>query len=186
MKKWILFSLVLGFSSFSPTLQARHTMGISLFGGGNFPITHTFPDLDTGAGGGLSFDYRFNQRWALATQFSVYLHDGGGVSKADDALVLNVPDVSLKFYLFGDEKNFDPYLSAGMGVGVVTEGKSSDNSGGAGMAATVSLGFDYYFADSISMGIAAQFKTLGIIRDSSQSSALIFLTSLGHITFHFK
>ncbi|MBL7685717.1 MAG: outer membrane beta-barrel protein [Deltaproteobacteria bacterium] len=187
MKKILLFCfLTLSLFLSSPS-WARKTMSVSGFGGPQFQLTNTYPELGVGLGGGVAFDYRFNQRWAIASSISFFTQDGRGASSGDkDSLLINVPEISLKFYLLGTEHKIDPYLSAGIGLSILTEGSRSDNSGGAGIGAQFGVGTDFYFTDWFSVGFLAQFKTVGIIRDSSQSSALIFLSTLGNFTFHFK
>ncbi|MFO1518454.1 MAG: outer membrane beta-barrel protein [bacterium] len=188
MRKIILLSF-LGLSLLlSPAKSwARHTMAISGFGGANFQLTNTFPELDTGLGGGIAFDYRFNQRWGLSTALSVFSHDGKGPSSGDDGiLLLGLPTVDLKFYFLKQEHWFDPYASAGLGIYVLTGGSKSDNSGGAGMGAQLAVGSDFYLRDWFSLGISTQFKTIGVIRGNNQSSAMIFLAALGNFSFHFK
>ncbi len=188
MKKlFIVLSILFSLSLFSPPVFSRHTMALSGFGGGNFQIINTFPQLDIGAGGGIAFEYRFNQRWGLQTSLSVFTHDGRGPEKGDqDILLLNVPSVDLKFYILREEHRFDPYLSAGLGLNILTGGTVSNNSGGAGIGAQLGLGADYYLNDSFSLGVGTQFRTAGIIRGSNQSSALIFMSALGNFTYHFK
>ncbi len=186
MKCLLLFLAVSTLLCSSPS-WARHTIAVGGFGGGNFSLTDTTPDLDIGPGGGVSFEYRFNQRWGLQTSLSFFSHDGEGASRGDTGiLVLNVPTVDLKFYMRKQEGRVDPYLRAGLGVGVVTEGSRNNNSGGAGMTAQVGIGSDFYFNDWFSLGIDNQFRTFGIFRGSSQSSALMFFTTVGNFTFHFK
>ncbi len=188
MKK--IVSLLATLSSlflFIPQGFSRHSMAISGFGGGNFQIINTFPELDLGAGGGIAFEYRFNQHWGIQTSLSVFDHNGSGPQKGDKGiLLLNVPSIDLKYYLLGDEKRFDPFLRAGLGISVLTGGTVSNNSGGAGMGAQIGIGSDFYLNDAFSLGVEVQFKTAGIIRGNSQSSAMIFLPVLGNFTYHFK
>jgi hypothetical protein len=181
------FSFISSLVIFTSPVFARHSMALSGFGGGNFQIVNTFPDLDLGAGGGIAFEYRFNQHWGLQTSLSVFDHNGSGAQKGDNGiLVLNVPSIDLKYYLLGDEKRIDPFLRAGLGLTVLTGGNVSNNSGGAGMAAQIGIGSDFYLNDAFSLGVEVQFKTAGIIRGNSQSSAMIFLPVLGNFTYHFK
>ncbi|MBF0491391.1 MAG: outer membrane beta-barrel protein [Deltaproteobacteria bacterium] len=182
-----LLLLFLTLLIFSQNVQARHGYAFSAYGGGAFSLTNTFPDLDMGAGGGIALDWRFNQRWALSTRLAVFEHDGEGLSKGNNGMLfLNLPDVLLKFHFFGDEKRFDPYALAGIGLGVLTGGSKGDNSAGAGLTATVGIGADYYLSDSFSLGLSGEFKTFGLIRSDSESSALIFISALGHVSWHFK
>ena len=188
MKKTIsLFSILFSFLIYTPQALCRHTMAISGFGGGNFQIINTFPQLDLGAGGGIAFEYRFNQHWGIQTSLAVFDHNGSGPQKGDNGiLLLNVPSIDLKYYLLNSEKKIDPYLRAGLGISVLTGGSVHNNSGGAGMGAIVGLGSDFYINDAFSLGVEVQFKTAGIIRGNSQSSALLFLPVLGNFTYHFK
>ncbi len=188
MKKIVsLLSIITSFFIFTSPVFARHSMALSAFGGGNFHLIDTFPDLDLGAGGGIAFEYRFNQHWGIQTSLGVFDHNGSGAQRGDNGiLVLNVPSIDLKYYLLNDEKRIDPFLRAGLGLTVITGGSISNNSGGAGMAAQIGVGSDFYLNDSFSLGVEVQFKTAGIIRGNSQSSAMIFLPVLGNFTYHFK
>jgi len=188
MKKIFLFASILSALLLNSSQAfCRHSMALSGFGGGNFQIINTFPQLDVGGGGGIAFEYRFNQHWGLQTSLSVFDHDGGGPQKGDNNIYfLNVPSIDLKYYLLSDEKKIDPFLRAGIGISVLSGGSVANNSGGAGMAAQVGIGSDFYINDSFSLGLEIQFKTAGIIRGNSQSSAMIFLPVLGNFTYHFK
>ena len=86
MKKIIAFLFFVLFI-FPHALWARSKMAVGGFGGGNFQIANTFPNLDIGAGGGISFDYRFNQHWGLQTSLSVFDHDGEGASAGDNGML---------------------------------------------------------------------------------------------------
>lgn len=184
MKKICLFFTIL---LLAVPAYARRTIGLSALGGGNFHLIETFPHLDAGFGGGLGFEYRFNQHWGLQVSATAFSHDGKGSALGDNNLwLISVPQADLKFYFFKDERKFDPYASVGLGFSALTGGSIDNNSGGAGLSAQLGLGADYYFKDWISLGANAQFKTVALIRDSSQSSALIFMTLTGNLTFHFK
>ncbi len=179
--------LLLAFFWLIPTGSfARPPMSLSIFGGPNFQLTSAFPNLDVGAGGGLAFDYRFNQHWGLASSLSVFPYNGEGISAGDrNMLLLNIPNINLKFFWLKSENKFDPYLTAGLGLSVLTGGSKSDNSGGAGISTQLGIGADYYFNDRFSAGALTQFHSIGLIRGSSQSSALIFIGVLGNFAFHF-
>lgn len=187
MKKIFSFTLFFLLILFSSKSWARPTIAIGAFGGGSFQLVNTFPDLDPGTGGGISFEYRFNQHWGIETALSVFDYDGKGGSQGDSGiLLLNVPDVKLKFYFFSQEHKIDPYVSAGLGLSVLTDGRLHDNSGGVGLGANVALGSDFYINHWVSFGIETEFRSIGLIRSNSQSSALVFLAALGNFTFHFR
>jgi outer membrane protein W len=153
---------------------------------GNFFLTDGTPDLDPGIGGGLYFDYRFNQRWSIETDLFVSFHDGTGVSAGDNnQMLLGVPTVELKFYLRGKENSIDPYLLAGLGVYVLTEGSIGNNSSGVGLGGNFGMGVDFYVLDSFSLGLAAKFRPIALIQGNNQSTGLINLGILGNLAWHF-
>lgn len=166
--------------------EARRGFSIGATGMGNFFLTDSNPNLSIGPGGGLFFDYRFNQRWAIETDLFVTTHDGREVSTGDDGiLLLGVPTVELKFYLRGQENKIDPYLSAGVGIFVLTEGNIDNNTGGVGMGGIFGLGADFYVLERLSLGLAAKFRPIAIIQGNSQSAGLINFAMIGNIAFHF-
>jgi len=172
---------------YSPSLQARQGWSIGAQGIGNFFLTDSNPDLKIGPGGGLFFDYRFNQRWALETDLFVSFHDGQGVSSGDNGmLLLGVPTIELKFYLRGTENNIDPYLLAGLGVYVLTEGDISNNSGGVGLGGNFGVGVDFYVLQRLSLGLVAKFRPIALIQGNSQSTGLINLGLIGNLAWHFE
>ncbi len=184
----VALSLLIGWGILkAPTVQAHSGWTLGLQGIGNFFLTDSFPDLKTGPGAGLFFDYRFNQRWALETDFFFSVHDGAGISTGDnDMILLGVPTVELKFYLRGSENpRIDPYLLAGLGVYVLTEGSIDDNSGGVGLGGNFGFGVDFYATSRLSLGIAAKFRPIALIQSNNQSTGLINLGLLGNLAFHF-
>ncbi len=184
MKK-ILLTLTLFIFTFS-FAHAREGNSISLLGVGNFFLTDSHPDLKIGPGGGLGIDFRFNQHWALNGDFFFSMHDGSGLSAADDSVwLLGIPSINMKFYPMAEESSIEPYISAGLGVYIVTEGDVSDNSGGVGVGAQLGIGADFYVTEKISLGLAAQFRSIGLIQGNSQSEALINFSMLGNVAFHF-
>ena len=133
MRKRLTFGLCLTILFCLLTLQprnaqARRGFSVGLQGMGNFFLTHSTPDLNIGPGGGLFFDYRFNQRWAIETDLFATVHNGRNISAGDNnILLLGVPSVELKFYMRPNENRIDPYLLAGLGVYVLTEGSINNN-----------------------------------------------------------
>ena len=153
---------------------------------GNFFLTKSNPDLKIGPGGGLFFDYRFNQRWAIQTDLSVSFHNGKNASAGDqNILLLEVPSIELKFYMRSTEGKVDPYVSVGLGVYVLTEGSINNNSGGAGMGGNVGLGVDFYIIEQLSLGIAAKFRPIAIIQGGGRSAGLINFGMIGMLAYHF-
>src|SRR3990167_6500551 len=132
MKKILSLAIFLSLIAFPFRAWSRSTLAVGAFGGGNFQLVNTYPDLNPGAGGGISFEYRFNQHWGIETAFSIFDQNGTSNSQGDNGIfLLNVPDVALKFYFFSEEHRVDPYISAGLGLSVLTEGSIQNNSEGA-------------------------------------------------------
>jgi hypothetical protein len=189
MKKDILiivsvFSIILGF--YTSAAQARVGPSVGMMGMGNFFLTQGQPDLQLGPGGGLLFDYRFNQRWSVETDLFVSLHSGKNTFAGDkDIFLIGVPTFELKFYLRGQENNIDPYLLAGFGVYVLTEGSIDQNRGGVGVGGNFGLGVDFYLLERLSLGLAAKFRPIAVIQGNSQSTGLINFGMIGNLIWHF-
>lgn len=194
MKNKFLFLLATAFlfGVYSQPASARsskpRTLGI--MGMGNIQLIDATPELDPGAGGGIYFDYRFNQRFSITTSAWVTDHDGAGGSDGDNGiLLLGIPDVTIKLYFLSDESsNWDPYAGIGIGVYALTEGSRESGGNGVGIGAHVDLGVDYYASDVISLGFAGIFRSAAIITsisDNSNASAIIPFSLVGKIGFHF-
>lgn len=187
LKFFTLFgTLVLGLMTSPTDLWARTGWSVGGQGIGNFFLTDSNPDLSIGPGGGIMVDYRFNQRWSIETDLFVSFHDGQGISNGDNNMyLLGVPTIELKFYLRGQENNIDPYLLAGLGVYVLTEGSVSNNSGGVGLGGNFGMGVDFYLLRRLSLGVAAKFRPIALIQGNSQSTGLINFGLIGNLVFHF-
>jgi len=185
LKAWVVascFSLLL----LPRAGEARQGFSFGAQGLGNFFLTNSRPDLKIGPGFGLFFDYRFNQRWSIETDLFVSFHDGDGASTGDDnMLLLGVPTVELKFYPRSKENRIDPYLFAGLGVYVLTEGSITNNSGGVGVGGNLGAGVDFYILERFSLGIALKFRPIALIQGGNNSAALINLGLVGNLAWHF-
>lgn len=180
---------ILSWLGFSSSAQAREGMSVYITGLGNVMLVDTKPELDPGAGGGISFDYRFNQHFSIETSVMISSHDGSGNSNGDNGILLvGIPTVDLKYYLLNNDHAWDPYVGLGVGMYFTTEGTSNDNSGGVGMGAQLAVGFDYYFSDTISAGFEGTFRSIALITGGSggnNATALLPYTLAGKIGFHF-
>lgn len=189
MKKITLGGIGLAFlclSLFSTPAQARAGWSVGAIGMGNFFLTRSNPDLKIGPGGGLFFEYRFNQRWGIETDFFITVHNGQNASTGDNGIYfLGVPSLELKFYMLPRETWVDPYVLVGLGVYVLTEGSISNNTAGAGLGGNVGLGVDFYVLKNLSIGLAAKFRPIAIIQGNSQSTGLINFGMAGNVAFHF-
>ena len=149
----------------------------------------TIPVMDPGVGGHVFFDYRFHEQIAFESSFILSSQDGAGVSSNDgNILFLAMPALDVKFYFLKDDPRFDPYISTGIGLYWLTEGRVSNSTGGVGLGAQLGLGFDYYLTDVISVGFAGVFRSIGLITSlgtPSASTAVFPYSLLGNVTFHF-
>ncbi len=186
MRKFF-YTFLIALFMFSPKLvTAREGFSVGLQGMGNFFLTDSIPNLNAGPGGGIYFDYRFNQHWSIETDLFVSFHDGKGISEGDDgALFLGVPTVELKFYPRSHEGRIDPYILAGLGIYVLTEGDIDNNSGGVGVGGNLGVGTDFYIIDHLSIGIAVKFRPVALLQGGNTSTALINLGVLGNLAWHF-
>jgi hypothetical protein len=187
MKKYFLILVSVFFLILHVNTVYAHTgPSVGVMGMGNFFLTNAHPDLKIGPGAGLMFDYRFNQHWSVETDLFFSEHSGEGISAADkDIFLIGVPTFELKFYLRGQENRLDPYLLAGFGVYVLTEGTIDDNSGGVGVGGNFGLGVDFYLLDRLSLGLAAKFRPIAVIQGNSQSTGLINFGMIGNLIWHF-
>jgi hypothetical protein len=186
MKKIMVLATYFFLILYADPLFARVGPSVGMMGMGNFFLTNSQPDLKIGPGGGLLFDYRFNQRWSVETDLFVSLHSGEGAFAGDkDIFLIGAPTFELKFYLRGQENNIDPYLLAGFGVYVLTEGTLDQNLGGVGVGGNFGLGVDFYLLERLSLGLAAKFRPIAVIQGNSQSTGLINFGMIGNLIWHF-
>lgn len=180
--------LSLGFMSSSAL--AREGMTISIVGAGNILLVDTKPQLSPGPGGGVSFDYRFNDRFSLEAGVMITTHDGTGSSNGDNGvLLMSLPTVDFKYYVLTDEElAWDPYVGIGVGMYFATEGSQNDNSGGVGLGSQILVGFDYYFSQTISAGFEGVFRSIALItggNSGQNATAILPYTLMGKVGFHF-
>lgn len=194
MKK-IFFLPLFGFLIFSfiPFAFARSSKTLTLgpIAIGNIQLLNTFPQFDPGPGGGVYFDYRFNQRFSLTIDAWATVHQGSGISDGDnDIVIMGLPTATLKLYLLDDEASkWDPYLGVGLGAYATTEGSLADGTNGVGLGAQIDVGIDYHFTDVISVGFDGIFRSMSIITSLSNSGnnalALIPYSLVAKVGFHF-
>lgn len=192
-KKIILLTFILFVGlSFSNTSEARstHNRTIGILGMGNVQLFDTDPEFQVGGGGGIYFDYRFNQRFSVTGDIWVTSHDGEGSASNDNGIeILGMPTTTLKLYLFDGESKWDPYIGMGIGVYYMSEGGVENGTNGIGIGAHIDLGFDYYLNDTFSVGFSGIFRSAGIIRnldgDSDSATALVPFTMMARGGYHF-
>lgn len=186
MKKFFFLTSLLILTLFAQTSFAKVGPSVGLMALGNFFLTESQPDLKIGPGGGLLFDYRFNQHWSVETDLFFSLHSGKGTFTGDKNIYLiGAPTFELKFYPRSRENSLDPYLLAGFGVYVLTEGTLDQNRGGVGVGGNFGMGVDFYLLERLSLGLAAKFRPIAVIQGNSQSTGLINFGMIGNLIWHF-
>lgn len=193
LKKIILSALVLILVSvYSEISHARSTKNntFGIMGMGNIQLFDTNPEFKTGGGGGIYYDYRFNQRFSVSADIWVTTHDGEGNSRNDNGIeILGIPTTTLKLYLFDSESKWDPYVGMGIGVYYMSEGGIENGTNGIGIGAHIDLGFDYYINDTFSVGFSGVFRSAGIIRNldgnNNSATALVPFNLIARGGYHF-
>ncbi len=169
--------------------EARQGFAVGLGPIGNIYLIDTLPVMDPGFGGHVFFSYRFQDQMAFETTFLISSQDGTNVSNNDNGILfLAMPTVDIKYYLLKNDPRFDPFVSTGIGLYWLTEGSIGNSSGGVGLGAQLGVGFDFYVADTISVGFTGNFRSIGLITNlgtPSASTALFPYTLQGNVAFHF-
>ena len=187
MKKHLIFAVLFVLCISSTAFAENFTVGIGPLG--NIYVVDGSPDLKSGVGGYLYFDYRWSPQ--LSTQFSVLVttQDGKGADSGDNGIeFLGIPTIDFKYYVLSSESHWDPYLMIGIGVYGVSEGSRDNGTFAIGYGANAGLGCDYYLTEKWSLGLTSSFRGIALI-DSTKSGPngkAIFPFSLtGNVAFHF-
>lgn len=173
----------------SKSSSAAGNFTIGLGPVGNVFIVDTLPELDPGVGGYLYFDYRWSPQFS--TQFGVLVttEDGTGRSNGDNGIeFLGIPTFDLKFYILSNPSRWDPYGLIGIGVYAITEGSADNGTKAVGVGANVGLGFDYYVSERFSIGLAAVFRSIGLIDSTgpgNNGTASFPFSMMGNMAYHF-
>lgn len=156
---------------------------------GNIYVVDARPQLDPGVGGFFAFDYR----WApeLSTTFSVLVttQNGTGISAGNNnILVFGIPTVDFKYYPVPEATYFDPFMLAGVGFYLVSDGSGGNGTQAAGMGAQAGVGCDFYFTQKLSAQFMGIFRSIALIDgiSGSNNGTAIFPFSLqGGLSYHF-
>ncbi len=193
MKKY-LYARLLAFTllialALPAVTEARRGFSVGLGPVGNIFVIDTIPVLNPGWGGHTFFQYRFADQFAFQAAFILSTQSGTGVSAGDSGILfLGMPTVDLKYYFLRDAPRFDPFVSIGTGLYIMTEGGISNSTGGVGIGANLGAGFDYFFTPIVSAGFHGVFRSIAIISDfstPSNSSAVFPFSLMANIAFHF-
>ncbi len=188
MKKICLSAIVLACCA---TFQSARAENFSITAGGlgNIYVVDARPQLEPGVGGYFAFDYR----WApeLSTTFSVLVttQNGTGISAGNNnILVFGLPTVDFKYYPIPEASHFDPFLVAGVGFYLVSDGSGGNGTQAAGMGAQAGVGCDFYFTQKLSFQTQGVFRSIALIDAASgnNNGTAIFPFSLqGGLSYHF-
>lgn len=188
MKKWIVSIVAVALLTLSPLAHAEN-FSITAGGMGNIYVVDARPELDPGVGGFFAFDYRWSPE--VSTTFSVLVttQDGSGISTGNNnILVFGLPTVDFKYYPIPESSHFDPYLLAGVGFYLVSDGSGGNGTQAAGMGAQAGMGLDFYFTQKMSMQVQGVFRSIGLIDSTSGSNngtALFPFSLQGGVSYHF-
>jgi hypothetical protein len=178
---------LIGGQAFATSSAGNYSVGIGPIG--NIYVVDSNPELDLGVGGYLYFDYRWSPQFS--TQFGVVVttQDGTGISAGDNGIeFLGIPTFDLKFYILSEPSRWDPYGLIGMGVYAVSEGSRNNGTWALGIGANLGLGTDFYITERISVGLAAVFRSIGLIDSTSganNGTALFPFSMMGNVAYHF-
>lgn len=182
-----LFLTLFTLPSFARSTKQRT---IGLMGMGNIQLLDTLPEIDPGPGGGVYFDYRFNQRFSIQVDAWATTHTATGRSSGDGSIeFLGIPTFTIKLYFMDDENSrWDPFAGIGIGVYALSEGFIEDGTNGVGLGAHIDVGFDYYLSDIFSVGFSGVFRSTAIITsigNNSNATAVLPYSLIGRAGFHF-
>lgn len=187
-----LFFLSLLFLTISSTSQAyeptfARTLGGSIYG--SFQLVDTLPIVDPGLGGGLFFDYRFNQRFAMELEAFVIFQDGDKASAGEGGISFyGIPTGTLKMYFLSNATKLDPYFGVGLGVYMLSEGGIDNNTFGVGLGAQIAVGLDYNLTDHLVLSAGGTYRSVGLINSlngTSNASTYMPYTLFGRVGYRF-
>lgn len=193
MKKAILtsfFALICSFlivGAASAETYINKTIGANVYG--SITLVDTLPEVNMGIGGGMYFDYRFNERFSLMVEGFFTTQDGVGRSAADGSIeLIAVPATTFKLYFLNESPKFDPYFGIGVGLYYLTEGRVDDNTGGFGIGAQVEVGVEYHVMENVVAGVGGTFRSIGLVNSlSGPANATVYMpyTLFGRVGYRF-
>lgn len=183
-----LFALVLISSpSFAYDSYYNKTVGGNVYG--SIQLVDTLPEVDLGIGGGMFFDYRFNERFSIMLESFFTTQDGNGRSQAEGSIeMMAIPAITFKVYVLNGTARLDPYFGVGIGFYGITEGSVSNNTGGFGLGAQVEVGVEYGLTENLMVGAGGTYRSVGIINSlSGTANATTYMpyTLFGRIGYRF-
>lgn len=163
------------------------TIGGTVYG--SIPLVDTLPEVSLGIGGGMFFDYRFNERFSIMIESFFTTQDGNGRSNGEGSIeFMALPAVTFKMYVLNNAVNLDPYIGIGVGLYGMTEGSAANSTGGFGMGAQIEVGMEYHVAENLLAGVGGTYRSIGLINSlSGPANATVFMpyTLFGRIGYRF-
>lgn len=187
-KLFLFLVLVLVATQAHARSSKNKTIGVMAMG--NIQLVNSTPQLDPGPGGGVFFDYRFNQRFSVTVDAWATTQEGTGASSGEGSIeLLGLPTFTIKLYFLDDESSkWDPYAGIGVGAYATTEGNIPNGTNGVGLGSQLEVGTDYHISDIFSLGFAGVFRSAALITSLGQNNraiAVIPYTLEGKVGFHF-
>jgi len=189
IRKLFILTAIIFLMSSAAQARSTHNITVGVMGMGNIQLLDVNPEIDPGPGGGMYFDYRFNQRFSLTLDAWATIHDGTATSNGDGGIaILGIPTATIKMYFLDDESGkWDPYAGLGVGAYAIT-GSDIGSANGLGLGAQLEVGCDYLISDGFSVGLAGVFRSAGIITGLSganTATAIIPFSLVGKFGYHF-
>ncbi len=163
-------------TAFAYDTDKLSTVGLTVYG--NFQLIDTLPVLKPGVGGGMYWDYRFNDRFSFQTEAFAITQKGKGVSSGEDSVeFFGLPITTIKLYVLERKYRFDPYVGAGIGLYWLNEGSLQNDTGGVGLGTQIEVATDYLLDDSLTLTTGAAYRSIGLITDlEGTSNASTYMT----------
>ncbi|MBF0103874.1 MAG: outer membrane beta-barrel protein [Deltaproteobacteria bacterium] len=162
------------------------TIGGNIFG--SIQLAETLPIVDPGIGGGMFFDYRFNDRFSIMIEGFFTTQDGDRQSSGEGSIeFLAVPVTTFKVYVLSNSK-MDPYFGIGIGLYGLLEGDLPNNTGGFGLGAQIETGLEFNVAENLMVGVGGTFRSVGLLNSlsgTSNATAYMPYTLFGRIGYRF-
>ena len=131
----------------------------------------------------IYFDYRWSPELSTTATVQMLNQNGSGADKGENNIVfIGIPTFDIKYYFIRTPSQLDPYASIGIGYFVVTNGQK-DRGWAHGLGAQLGGGIDYYITSKFSVGVAAQFRSVALLRNGATGTFPVSL--LGQAGFHF-
>lgn len=187
MRKNIIAAVLLILLASASAYAENFTVGAGPMG--NIFVVDSSPQLSPGVGGYVYFDYRWSPQLSTQFNFIVSTEDGSGPNSGDNGIMFfGLPAIDFKYYVLSSESHWDPYIMAGVGLYVLSEGSVDNGTLAVGYGANAGLGCDYYLSEKWSIGAAASFRGVALIDSTSgnNNGTAVFPFSLtGNVGFHF-